>query len=164
VGLSEDAVDLAVGEEADLLGGGDLGQSGHAHDVAGQGDNEAGSGGEAQLADREGVAGGRALGVGVGAEAVLGLGDADREVAVAGGFEGLGALDDGGLRRDAGGAVDARGDGLDLLQERQVERVEWCKVCLTRLDGGGLRLLVTRGGMAAIALASLAAPEKRLVA
>jgi hypothetical protein len=76
----------------------------------------------------------------------------------------LGALDDGGLWRDAGGAVDARGDGLDLLQERQVERVEWCKVCLTRLDGGGLRLLVTRGGMAAIALASLAAPEKRLVA
>src|SRR5919106_636262 len=71
----------AVGVNPDLVGRGYARQARHGHDVAADHHEELGAVGQAYLADRHDVMAGRALEVGVGREAVLGLGDADREVA-----------------------------------------------------------------------------------
>ena len=58
------------------------GQARHGHDLSADRHHELGTGGEPHLAHRDDVVRRRALGIGVGREAVLGLGDADREIAV----------------------------------------------------------------------------------
>src|SRR5690606_41060546 len=57
----EEADDVAVLVEADLVGGGHLGQSRHGHDLAGDDDDELGAGSEPHLAHRDNVAARRAL-------------------------------------------------------------------------------------------------------
>src|SRR5215510_2234018 len=66
--ISEQALDLPTLVEADRVGGRHPGQAGHGHDLAGDGDDELGAGGESQFTDRHDMAGGRALLVGVGRE------------------------------------------------------------------------------------------------
>ncbi len=56
----EQAFDLALLVEEDLLRGRRLGQAGHGHDLAADDDDEAGAGRQPDLADRHGVAGRRA--------------------------------------------------------------------------------------------------------
>ena len=69
--------------EVNLLSGGGAGQAGHGHDVAADGDDEPGTGGEAHFADSKIVAERSALLRGIGGKAVLGLGDAHRQMAEA---------------------------------------------------------------------------------
>ena len=52
--LSEQAGDLAVLVHVDALGGGNLGQAGHGHDLAGQGTQKAGTGGNLHVPDGDG--------------------------------------------------------------------------------------------------------------
>src|SRR5690606_7113092 len=109
------AGDPALVVEVDAEGGGGAAQARHGlHGAADQVD-EAGAGRGADLADREGPAGGGSAQGGVGGEREVGLGDADRKraqpVALAGAQLALGAL---GVA-DAGGAVDGAGDRLHLL-------------------------------------------------
>ena len=70
------------------------------------------------------VPGRRAAPVRVGGEAVLGLGHADRQVAVALLLPLLELVADRLVGEHLVGAVDALGDGLDLLEERHLGRVE----------------------------------------
>ena len=78
---SEQPGDPPLAVDRNVVGGGDLGEAGHGHDVAADRDHELGAGGEPHLADGYHVVGGCALERGVGGEAVLGLGDVDRQVA-----------------------------------------------------------------------------------
>ena len=80
---SEQAGDLAVHVHVNIHGGGVLGQAGHRHDAATDDDHEARTGGEPHLADVEGEALRCTGQLGVVAEGLLRLGDADRQAAVA---------------------------------------------------------------------------------
>ena len=80
---SEQSRDLSLGIHVDIDGGGLLGQAGHGHNVAADDHHETGTGGKADFPHLHGKAGGRTGQLGVIAETVLGLGDADRQVAVA---------------------------------------------------------------------------------
>src|SRR5579883_3059586 len=78
---SEEAGDLAVPGDLDMVGGGNARQARHRQDLAADGHHEFGAGRKAQLAHRNDVPRGRTLLVRIGREAVLRLGDADREMA-----------------------------------------------------------------------------------
>ena len=86
--------------------------------------DEAGPGGQLHVADREAVARRAALEVRVVGQAQVRLGHADRQVAVAEGRVLGERLRRGGREVDPGRAVDLGGDGLELLADRRVERVE----------------------------------------
>ena len=79
--------DVSGGVDVDAEGAGGFGQAGHEHHAAGDDDQEAGTGGEDDVGDVEGPAGGRAELLRVVGEGVLGFGDADGEVAVSPGGE-----------------------------------------------------------------------------
>src|SRR3546814_9178625 len=89
----------------------------------------------------------RALEVGVGREAVLRLGDADRKPAVAGLLVVAELIADLLVRDDVLGAVDRAGDGPHLVPERHVvgvERAELRGAALRETDdlaGEGFRSL-----------------------
>ena len=72
----EQSGDLAVLVHVDALGGRDLRKTGHGHDVAGEGHQEAGAGRDLQVAHGDGKALGRAQKGGVIGEGLLGLGHA----------------------------------------------------------------------------------------
>ena len=93
---------------------------------------------------------GRAAQLRVGGEGVLGLGHADRQVAVAGLLPGVQLGADAGVGQDLVGAVDALGDGLDLLEERHVVGIEHVE-----LRGPGVRELRHPGGELGDALRAL---------
>mmetsp|Transcript_1970 Transcript_1970/g.5849 ORF Transcript_1970/g.5849 Transcript_1970/m.5849 type:complete len:264 (-) Transcript_1970:2158-2949(-) len=126
---SEEADDPAgVGVEVDVVEAWSRGEAGDEHDVAADGDEEAGAELGDELADGDDVALGGALVLGVGAEGVLGLGDADGVLVdhVVGFVERelrlgrVGELDGGGL-------VDALADGVEFLGDRGSERVQKCE-------------------------------------
>src|SRR5260370_380029 len=73
--------DAAVFGQVDAVGGGDARQARHRHDLAAHRDDELGAGRQPDLAHREDMVVGRALGVGFGGKAVLGLGNAHPEIA-----------------------------------------------------------------------------------
>src|SRR5688572_20795945 len=79
---SEQADHLAV-NQVDLVGGRNLRQARHGHDVTADHHDELGTGSQAHLADVDYVVGRRAARGGVGREGGLGLGHAHGEVAVA---------------------------------------------------------------------------------
>src|SRR3546814_17349340 len=83
-GPLEQPLGLAPAVDMDFMRGGIPGQAGHGHDLAADDDEEFGAGGEADLADRHDMDFRRDLEVGVGREAVLSFGDADRKTAVSG--------------------------------------------------------------------------------
>src|SRR5438128_6983674 len=112
------AFDLALLVEEDLFRGRRLGQARHGYDLTADDDDEAGAGREPHLAHRHGVAGRRAAQVGVGREGVLGLGHADRQVAVAGLFPGMQLVADRLVGDRLVAAIDALDDGVDLLEQR----------------------------------------------
>src|SRR6185437_16850154 len=85
---SEQADDLAI-LDVDGVGRRRFRQTRHGHDLTADRHDEFGAGREAHLADRDRETGRRALGVGVGRERVLRLGDADRKLAEAHLFPGL---------------------------------------------------------------------------
>src|SRR6202034_1894206 len=116
--------DVAVFVQVDAGGRGVPGQAGHGAHVAADRVDEAGADARADLADREAEARGGALEVGVVAQAVLGLGDADREAAEA---VLLVAVELAARQRrvvHAVRAVDLGRQGLDLLLERRLRRVQ----------------------------------------
>src|SRR5439155_232716 len=96
----------------------------HGHDLTADDDDEAGAGREPHLAHRHGVAGRRAAQVGVGREGVLGLGHADRQVAVAGLFPGMQLVADRLVGDRLVAAIDALDDGVDLLEQRHLVGIE----------------------------------------
>src|SRR5688572_20424136 len=85
--LSEQSRNPAVSRHRDLVRGRHLGQARHGHDLTADGDKELGTRRQPYLADRHDVVGRRTLEVGIGREAVLGLGDADRVAAEAGALQ-----------------------------------------------------------------------------
>ncbi|GFZ51903.1 hypothetical protein JCM24511_09672 [Saitozyma sp. JCM 24511] len=100
------------------------GETWHGGHVSHEGVDEAGAGGETDVADREGEPGGDTLPAGVVGEGQSSLGHADGETAVA---LSLVSLDLGlglGRKRDAVGAVHLLGDDLHLLDKREVEVVK----------------------------------------
>src|SRR6266849_8657382 len=136
--LSERALeqphDASVGADVDRVGRRHLGQAVHGHDVTADRDNELRAGRQPDLAHRHDVIAGRALGVGIGREAELGLGDADRYLAKAHRLE-LRELVAHGLGHvDVLGAVDLAGDGADFLQQRHVVGIEQLHLALAALD------------------------------
>src|SRR5262249_54444695 len=74
------ANNAAVRGKLDIVGRRHPGEARHGHDVPADHHHELGAGGEPHLADRDGKAPRGALGVGIGGEAVLSLGDADRKL------------------------------------------------------------------------------------
>jgi hypothetical protein len=76
---------------------------------------------------------------------ILRLGHADRQVAVARGFPGLQLVADALVGDHLIGAVDALGDGLDLLEQRHVVGIERREVAAA--DLGQLDHLVARSSM-----------------
>ena len=99
------------------------GQAGHGHDVAGEGNQEAGAGGDLHVAHRHGEAGGRAqLGLIVG-EAVLGLGHADGHLVEAQSGELLDLLLGVGGEEHVLAAVDLLDNGGDLLLDGGVQLI-----------------------------------------
>ena len=122
-GESEQTGDAAVVGNIDVDSGGDLGQAGHGHDAAADDHHKAGAGSQTDLPDIHAEAGGGSLEGGVVAEAVLGLGDADREIAVAHGGQLVQGLGGGGGVVHPVGAVDLAGHSLDLLPERGLQGI-----------------------------------------
>src|SRR6266436_6323571 len=99
---SEQPGDSSVFADRDVVRRRDARQAGHRHDLAADDDDELGASREAHLADRDDVVARRALGVGVGREAELRLGDAYRQMAEA-------------VRLELGEAVAHRLVGGDVL-------------------------------------------------
>ena len=97
-GLHDRPMIRPLGVHVDAFGGGALGESGHPDDVAGERDEEPGTGGDLDVADGQGEAPRTAAELGVIRERVLGLGHADRQLAVAE----PGGLAELGRRRVAG--------------------------------------------------------------
>lgn len=109
----EQAGDVAVVVDVDVLGRGNFGQARHGQNAAGQRDHKVGAGGNLELAYGDAEALGSAQRLGVVAKAVLRLGHAHRQVAKAV-LAQLGELALGGRRKvDAIGAVDLSGNGLE---------------------------------------------------
>ncbi len=82
---------------------------------------------------------GRALGVRVGGKAVLGLGDAHREIAKPGFLQFVEAVFDGAVAGDVAGAIDLLGDRLDLVAQRHligIENAELGAAAFGELDDG----------------------------
>ena len=98
--------DLSAFQDVDLVGGRDLGQARHPHDLSGQGHQEPGAGGQLHFPDRDLEARGAPQLLGVVAEGVLGLGHADGQVPKAGLLQGVELVaslrDDLGKRRGTG--------------------------------------------------------------
>ena len=126
--------DLALGADVDRVGRRHLRQARHGHDLTADRHDELGAGREPHLAHRNREAGRRALGVRVGRERILRLGDADRQLAEAHLFPGLELV----LHRLVGGgvvgAIDFLGDGADLLEQRHVVGIEQLQVRLALVD------------------------------
>ena len=80
---SEQAGDLSVFVYVDFFGGRDFGKPGHRHDISGQGDDEAGAGGDLQIPDRDCEALGRTQECSVIGEGILSFGHTDGEPAKA---------------------------------------------------------------------------------
>ena len=76
---SEQADDATVFVNVDLLSGGNLGQTGHGHDVAGQRNDKACAGRDLQVANGDGKVLGRAQQGLIVGEGILRLGHADRQ-------------------------------------------------------------------------------------
>ena len=77
---------------------------------------------------------GCALGVGIGREAILGLGDADRQSGVAHLFEGFELVAHRLVHVDLLGTVDLRADGADLLDQRHLVGIEQLELALAAVD------------------------------
>ena len=118
----EQAFDLAGVVDVDLLGGGDLGQTGHGHDSAGLAHHEACAGGQTGRAHGNIKAGGTAQSLLVVGQGVLGLSHTDRQVAVTHLCDLLQLLGGSGQNGNAVGAVDLGGDGADLLLQSHIIR------------------------------------------
>ncbi len=105
-------------------------QARHGHDLTADRHDEFRAGREPHFANRNVEAGGRALGVRIGRERVLRLGDADGQLAEAHLFPRLELI----LHRLVGGcvvgAVDFLRDGADLLEQRHVVGIEQLQVRL----------------------------------
>ena len=112
----------------DLFGGGDLGQAGHGEDVAGEGNQEAGAGGDLNVphGDGEVLRGTQELGV-IG-EGILGLGHADGQVIKAEVGELLELLLRGGGDDDAVSVIDLGSDGVELVLNAVVDVVDELEV------------------------------------
>jgi len=115
---------LACGEYPDPGCRGHLGQAGHGDDVAADGDDKAGARREPKFVHRDGEAAGPAAQVGAVRERERRLGDAHGQLVEAVLIESLEVVQRGAVEIDAVGAVDLGGDGLELLADRRVERVE----------------------------------------
>lgn len=132
--LSKQTLDQTLVVETDLLGRGDLWQSWHGHDLAGDHDDELGAGRKAQLADRHDVAGRGAALIGIGRERILRLRHAYREMPEATGLEVLELRLDAGVAGDVGGAIDLLRDGLDLVAQLHLDRIERLEARLALVD------------------------------
>src|SRR5699024_4565698 len=119
----EQSGDLAGLVHVDALGGGHLGQSGHGHDLTGQGYQEASAGGDLHVPNGNGEAAGSAqLGLVVAAGG-LGLGHAAGHLVVAQLGQSLDLLLSIGGEVHAVAVVDLLNDGFDLLLDGQIQLV-----------------------------------------
>ena len=110
--------------------GGALGEAGHGEKRSGVDYHKTRARRELGIANGECVSGRcRELG-GIVGEAVLRLGDTDRQVPVAAFSQIRQAVSRGGQELDRLCPIDFFGDSLDLLAERQAVRVERDKACL----------------------------------
>ena len=116
--------DLAVLVDVDVEGRRVGAEAGHGAHVAADGVREAGAGRQPDLADGQPPSGRGALQRRVRRDREVGLGDAHRQPAEAVGLELVEPLGRGRLVVDAVGAVHPGGDGLDLLPQRRLRRVE----------------------------------------
>ena len=117
------------------MGGGRAAQARHRHHIAREGVDKAGADAGPHLADVEGVVRGRALQLRVVAQAQVRLGHADRQAAEAGELVVGDLLGGGGRVAHIVGAVDLRRQGVDLLADRHVERVEELRLRRPALGG-----------------------------
>ena len=79
----EQAGDLAVLVHVDLFGSGDLGETGHGHDVTREGHDEPGAGADLQIPHSDGEALRRTQQSGIVGQGILGLCHAHRQIAEA---------------------------------------------------------------------------------
>src|SRR6056297_3101134 len=121
---SEQPFDLASIVEPDRFRRRHARQARHGHDLAADNHNETGPRAEAHFAHRDGMPGRRAAQRRIGREAVLRLGHADRQVAIALIFPEPQLVADLLVGQNLVGAVDALGDALDLLEEAELVLVE----------------------------------------
>src|SRR5215831_6212077 len=130
---SEQSHDLAIRPDVDRIRGRHFGQARHGHDLAADRHHEFGARRKPDLAHIDDVIGRRALGVGIGREAVLGLRDADGELGVTHRLERRELVLDRLVRRYVLGAVDLARDGADLLEEWHLVGIEELQFAPPRL-------------------------------
>jgi len=121
---SEQAADDAVFVHVNIFGGGMAGQAGHGVDFSREGDDKAGSGGEADFSYRERIAARGTEQRFVVRNRILGFGDADRQAAVAPAGELCQIAAGGSGKRYPSGAVYAAGNGADFVGKREGIGVE----------------------------------------
>ena len=112
---SEQSGDLAVFVHIDLFSGGDLGQTGHGHDVPSEGHQEAGAGGHLYIPDCDSKTVRGAQKALVIREGILRLGHADGQIAAAQLGELLDLLFGGGREDHAVAVIDLFHDGGQLV-------------------------------------------------
>lgn len=100
------------------------GQAGHGVDFSREGDDKAGSGGEADFSYRERIAARGSEQRFVVRNRILGFGDADRQAAVAPAGELCQIAAGGSGKRYPSGAVYAAGNGADFVGKREGIGVE----------------------------------------
>src|SRR5262249_16871433 len=120
--------DFAFGGDVDLVGGGNLRKARHGHDVATDGDNEFGAGGESDFTNRHNVVFGRAFEIRIGTETVLRFRDANGEVSVTLLLEFAEAITDFLVADDIVRSIHLARDRLSLFPERQVVRIDWMEL------------------------------------
>ena len=123
-GRSEQAADVAVFINIDVVGSGRFRQPRHFHDGAGDGDDKSRTGGNLHFADVQREALRAAERFRVVRERVLGFRHADGQVAVAQFFQILQGLARFVAERNVRRAVEFLRDGADFFHERQVVRIK----------------------------------------